>query len=59
MATVKIGDPFLQVLFVVVPSQFVDSDCRRLLQIEECFGQQVLIDVMHQGSELQLAVVAS
>ncbi len=43
---VEVRNVGLQGLLLVMPGHFVDSDCRRLLQIEERFGQTVLIDVM-------------
>jgi hypothetical protein len=41
-----------------MPGDPVDADCRRLLQVEEGFGQAVFINVVQQGSESELAVLA-
>jgi len=45
----------LQVLLAFVPCDPIYSDRRRLLQIEERFGQTVFVDVMQQSSELERA----
>ena len=48
----------LQVLLIFLPGYAVNSDRCRLLQIEEGFIQTVFINVMQQGRELELAVLA-
>ncbi|MDA1230130.1 MAG: hypothetical protein O2856_05090 [Planctomycetota bacterium] len=48
----------LQILLVVVPCHTIDADRCRRLQIEEGVAQAVFVDVMQQGSEPELAVLA-
>jgi hypothetical protein len=45
-ATMEVGYVNLQVPLIVVPSYLVDTDCRRLLQVEERFGQAIFADVV-------------
>ncbi len=56
-SVMEVSDIGLQVLLVVVPSNAINSDGCPLLQIEECFGQTIFIDMMQQGSELERAVL--
>ena len=56
--TVEVTDVGLQVLLVFVPGDPINSDSRRLLQMEEGFGQAVFVNVVQQGSELELAALA-
>ena len=48
----------LHVPLVFMPRYTVDSDGRRLLQVEEGFGQTVFVDVMQQGREFERAVLS-
>ena len=44
-------------LLVFRPSDTIDSNGRRLLQIVEGFGQAVVIDMVQQGCEFERAVL--
>jgi hypothetical protein len=48
----------LQIALIFKPRHTIHSNRRRLLQTEERTGQQVFIDMMQQGRELELAVLA-
>ena len=48
----------LHVLLVVLPCDPVHTDGRRPLQVEECFGQAVFIDMVQQGCEFERAVLS-
>ena len=54
----EVGNVRLQILLVFMPGHSIDSNRCRLLQIEESFIQTVFIDMMQQGRELKLAVLA-
>ena len=57
-ATMEVRNVGLQVPLVFAPCYAVDANRRRLLQMEEGFGQAVFVDVMQQGRELELAVLS-
>jgi hypothetical protein len=55
----EVRDAGLQVPLVFVPGHTVHADGRRLLQVEERFGEAVFVDMVQQGGELERAAVAS
>ena len=57
-AGMEVHDIGLQVPLVFMPCNPVDSDRRRLLQVEEAFSQAIFVDVMQQGRELERAVLS-
>jgi len=57
-ATVEINQMVLQVLFVVLPTDFVDAHGCFPLEAVEAPSEQVDADMVQQGRELQVAVLA-
>jgi hypothetical protein len=54
----EVRDVDLQVLLIFLPGYSIDADGRRLLQVEERFGQAVFVHVVQQGGESEPTVLA-
>lgn len=57
--TMKIDDASLQVFLVFVPSHLINADGCLLLELVKARSQQFDIDVVKQGSELEVTALTS
>ena len=58
-AAVKIDDAIFQALLVFVPCHSIDADGCLLLELIKARSQQLDVDVMKQGGELELTATFS
>jgi hypothetical protein len=58
-STVKIVDTILQVFLVFMPCHLIDADSCSLLELVKARSEKFDIDVMQQGSELEITAHSS